>query len=708
MKRDALISFFLAVMTLAFFWQVGGFEFVNYDDDLYVTENLHLQKGFSPEGLRWAFTTTEAANWHPVTWLSLMLDERLFGRNPSGYHLTSLLFHILNTLLLFRALRRMTGDLWPSAFVAALFALHPLHVESVAWVAERKDVLSAFFWMLTMISYLRYTERPATGRYLLVLLVFAIGLMAKPMLVTLPFVLLLLDVWPLGRLNLEALKQRGWLLVGEKIPLLALTLASSVITFLAQQSGGAVSSIERLPFSLRLENALVSYVRYIGKMLWPAKLAPFYPQIENGHPFWQTAGAALFLAAISILVFQMRRARPFLAVGWLWYLGTLVPVIGIVQVGAQAIADRYTYIPLIGLFIMIAWGVPPLLANRPFQKAVLGFSAVVLLSSLAILSWRQAGYWRNSLTLFNHALRATSRNYVAHVNLGTALEKNGNLDEAIVQYTKALQIQPLLDRAHSNLGAALNKKGEFSEAIHHFSIALEITPTLATAHYNLGVTLEEIGQLDEALSHFSKAIESKPNYVEAYNNMGAVLDKKGRSDQAVAQFTKALQLKPDLATAHYNLGIALEKQGKLNEAASHLTEALRIEPGLAMAHYNLGSVLGKLGKLNEATSHFSKAIELKPDLDLAHGNLGVALAVQGKLEEAIPHLTKAIQLKPDYETAHFNLGLVYYKLGRLDQAAEEFETTLRINPTSSAARNLLEKISIERIPRGSDATGLNL
>ena len=440
--RGTIIYPLLIAVTLAAFWQVRDHEFVHYDDDKYVMENPHVPTGLTRESIKWAFTATHASNWHPLTWLSHMLDCQLYGLNPRGHHVSSLLFHAANTVLLFLVLRRMTGALWKSAFVAALFAIHPLHVESVAWVAERKDVLSTLFWMLTMLAYLRYVEKPTIQRYLPVLMLFALGLMAKPMLVTLPFVLLLMDYWPLGRLDnglsvtRDRLK-RYWGLVREKLPLFALTAISCVVTFLVQRHGGAMPDLEWLPLDVRIANALVSYAKYIGKMLLPRHLAVLYPYPSGTLPLWQLAGAVFLLMYVSVMVFRSRQRYPYLAVGWAWYVGTLVPTIGIVQVGKQALADRYTYVPLIGLFIIIAWGVPDLVARWCVvsswrrRRILLAVSATASILALMTCTWFQVGRWRDRISLYTHALRVTSNNATIHNNLGNALLAEGKIDVLI-------------------------------------------------------------------------------------------------------------------------------------------------------------------------------------------------------------------------------------------------------------------------------------
>jgi len=492
MRSNFIVSLFLTIATLAVYWQAGNHEFINYDDITYVTGNPHLQAGFSPEGIIWAFTSGYAGNWHPLTWISHILDIQLYGMDPGRHHLTNVLFHIGNTLLLFLVFRRMTGALWCSAFIAALFALHPLHVESVAWIAERKDVLSTFFWMLTMGAYAWYVERRGFLRYLLVLLFFILGLMAKPMLVTLPFVLLLLDYWPLSRFqfghqNGNIVIQRKSVvirLICEKIPLFALAAASCIVTLFAQQSGGAVCSFSAFPINIRIANALVSYVGYIVKMLWPHQLAVLYPY-PGMLPWIQVIGACLLLVFISILAFMALKRCPWLIVGWVWYIVTLVPVIGLVQVGSQAMADRYTYVPLIGIFIMIAFGVPELMSGWRYRKIGLSTMAVACLLVLMATTWFQVRYWANSVTLFERALAVTENNYVLHSNLGVTLFSKGKVDEAIDHFHDAMRINPRYAKAHNNLGTALIHKGKVKKAIAHFREALRIRPGYSDAHDNL-------------------------------------------------------------------------------------------------------------------------------------------------------------------------------------------------------------------------------
>ncbi len=650
MRRDIMVYLFLVGATLVVFWQVASHEFINFDDDRYVTENTHVQAGLSRESIIWAFTATDVSNWHPLTWLSHMLDYQLYGMNPKGHHLTNVFFHLANTIFLFLILKWMTGALWRSTFVAALFALHPLHVESVAWVAERKDVLSTFFWILTIWTYLRYVERPAFNRYLLILFSLTLGLMAKPMLVTLPFVLLLLDYWPLDRFQLSQsgsahpikkqaslcatkLRAENFRLFGEKVPLFALAAISSIVTFLVQRSGGSVGGWDLYPVKIRIANALISYVSYIGKMIWPQNLAIFYPHPGQSLQLWQAAGAGLLLGLISMAVLRVARRHPYLAVGWFWYLGTLVPVIGLVQMGAQAMADRYTYVPLIGLFIMIAWGIPHLVMRFRYRRIFLASVAGTVLAASLILTWTQLYHWKNTATLFQQALKVTENNYLAYNNLGNVLARQGKVKQAIAHYVKALQINPNFPSAHNNLGYALSRQGKMDEAIAHYVKALQINPNFSKAHNNLGNALARQGKNQEAIAHYTKALQIKPDFAGAHNNLGNVLEGQGKSKEAVFHFSRALELKPDFVEAHFNLGNALARQGKMDQAQAHFIRALELKPTFAEAHNSLGVILARKGRPDEAIDQFSEALRLKPDFRQARVNLEIATQEMGKAVE---------------------------------------------------------------------------
>jgi Flp pilus assembly protein TadD len=570
----------LAVSALLVFWQVRNFDFVNYDDNDYVYENPHVLNGLTAGDVSWAFTTGHTGNWHPLTWLSLMLDRQLSlprGPSPAGFHLTNLFFHIANTLLLFLVLKQMTNAIWQSAFVAALFALHPMHVESVAWIAERKDVLSTFFWLLAMLAYVRYVKQPNAARYLLVLIIFALGLMAKPMLVTLPFVFLLLDYWPLNRIKhfdpQDTLRRRQiiYRLVFEKIPFFALVAVSSIVTFLVMRSSGAVVKIDTFPLNSRIANAVLSYVRYLYKMVWPQNLAAFYPlNAAASFPFWQVAMCVLLLLVISFLVVRLGRSQRYLPIGWFWFVGTLVPVIGIIQVGLQGYADRYTYVSYIGLFIMIAWGLPALLSKwisaSPHRKIALGLSMIIVLTALGICAHRQTSYWKDSVDLFSHAIEVTQNNYIAHYDRGVAYSGLGRWPEAMEDFKQTIKINPAYVKAYNNLSIIYVNLSRYNEAIETLKQVIRIKPDGANAYYNLGNAYCAIGRWPEAIEAFSQAVRIKPDLADAHYNLGNACCAIGRWPQAIEAYKQAIKLRPDLAEAHHNLGCAYLAIGDKNSA----------------------------------------------------------------------------------------------------------------------------------------------
>jgi len=578
-KQVLLICVALSLATIIAYEQVRLNGFVNYDDPAYVTGNPHVNGGITLESVVWVFTNNHVGNWHPLTGLSHILDCELFGLNPLWHHLTSLLFHIVNTLLLFWVLKRMTGEVWASAFVAAAFAIHPLHVESVAWVAERKDVLSGFFWMLTMAAYIRYAKQPDIRRYLLVALAFCLGLMTKPMVVTLPFVLLLLDYWPLGRLqwewrskpagpsksvNVGYPRATAWRLVGEKIPLFTLVVISSVVTFIVQKSAGAVPGRQVFSPIIRIANSLISYLAYIGKMVWPSRLAIHYPHPSYMLEMWRAAVAALLLLGISIWVIRLARSHRYLLVGWLWYLITLVPVIGLVQVGGQAMADRYTYLPSIGIFIMVAWGAAEVVAKWRYRKIGLGISAGLLLAVLLICTRMQVRYWQNDFTLFGHALEVTENNTRMHNYYGVALRENGRFEEAITHFDESLRINPGYSRARYNKGRVFLEQRKLDEAIASFTEVLRAEPDWPEVHNYLGLAYARKGQFVQAIKHFKAVLRSRPGWYETYNDLGLAYSLLGKHDLAIQSYREALRLKPDYRAAINNLKIALEEQGKIN------------------------------------------------------------------------------------------------------------------------------------------------
>jgi tetratricopeptide (TPR) repeat protein len=701
LERPWLVSALLLLTTLAVYLPVVGLDFLTFDDDYYVTRNPQVTGGLTWAGLHWAFTHAHSANWHPLTWLSHMLDCQLYGLNPAGHHLTSLLFHAANAVLLFLWLRSLTRAFWRSAFVAALFALHPLHVESVAWVAERKDVLCAFFGLLSLWAYTRYARAKSEGRnpksegnpkaelrrdgsqsttaaaphhasrithqppnselrssifYLLSLICFALGLMSKPMLVTLPFVLLLLDYWPLQRLqpstrilHPSAISR----LAVEKAPFLLLAVASSVITFVVQRKGDAVST--SLTLGERLANVLVSYARYIGKLVWPQNLSVFYPH-PGQWPKWQVAASAALLLAFCVSVILLARKRPYLPVGWLWFCGTLVPVIGLVQVGAQSMADRYTYLPAIGLFIIVAWGTAEIAANWPQGRLALATAATAALASCALTSQIQLSYWQNTESLFRHAAQVTRNNYVAWNNLGGFLAEHRQLRQADLCYRAAIESNPSSEEAWSNLGATLTELNRKEEAVEAYETALRINPRFVKIHNNLAKALAAAGRLEEAQAQCREAAQLDPGSAEPHNNLGALLTREGKWDEAVRAFRQAIALDPGMHEARCGLGGALAKQGHYEDAVDELLGLLKVQPTNAPARLQLAGVLVTQGKTDQAVSEYAEVLRGNPKDATTHYRLALALMQQHNTRKAIEHYRAALEARPNSSDALNNLA----------------------------------------------------
>ena len=595
-----MICLCLVIATLVVYRQVGHHDFIGFDDPLYVTDNRYVRDGLTFEGIVWSFNFAdkEKTYWHPLTWLSHMFDCHLHGLNPGGHHRTNLILHLVNTLLLFLVLRKLTGALWKSAFVAALFALHPVNVDSVAWIAQRKNLLSTGFWMLTILAYVNYIKQPNLFKYLLTLAIFCLGLMTKPMLVSLPFVLLLIDYWPLGRFDFKGLRT-FFHLVLEKIPFFILSAFSIIISSLSVKTFGTMASIESIPMTLRFGNALVSYIKYIGNMLWPYNLAIFYPYPQV-VPGWQAIGAAAGIAVVTISVLLVIRTKPYLGIGWMWYLGTLLPVMGLVQVGLwPAMADRFAYIPFIGLFIMVAWGIPALVTDSRYKDKALAIIAVFLLSIFMVTTWVQAKYWKESITLYQHAVDVTENNDAMHYNLGVTYAAQGRFTQAIRHYSKALRITPNFVQAHNNLGTAYLKLGRTAEAFQHYREALQIDPDFAEAHCNLGKILVEEGKSTEAIRHFREALRIDPDFTEVHYNLGNALAKEGRSKDAIHHYLAALRINPDFSKAYNNLGLILITQGKIGGAITCFKEALRIDPGFPEAQINLKKALDSQARIDK-------------------------------------------------------------------------------------------------------------
>lgn len=662
--------------TAILYWPVTTHGFVGFDDNEYIVDNWRIHSGLTWGAVGWAFRTGYASNWHPLTWISHMLDCQLFGLNSAGHHLINLVLHTANGVLLFILLNLMTGAVWRSALVAALFAWHPLHVESVAWASERKDVLCAFFWFLTMIAYARYAfvrsnpqGRASGGRpaldYALVFLFFVLALLSKPMAVTLPFVLLLMDVWPLKRIlipdfrflkagthdgggQVQSRPLRTLLL--EKVPFFVLAFAASVVTFFVQKASGAVASLTYTPPLLRLENVIHSYASYIAKTFWPTNLAAIYP-FPKHMALAPIIASALGFVALSVIFAGAARRRPYLLTGWLWFLGTLVPVIGIVQVGAQCMADRYTYIPSVGLFIAIVWGAADLMSLRPrVQPFLIGLSALSL-AACAIVTHNQLGYWDNSDRLFEHTIAVTQGNFVACSSLGGSMDDQGRTNEALHFCSESVEINPHYPTGQYNLGTVLLRMGRIDEAIQHFQAALKDDPTLADAEDNLGKALTEQGKIQEAAVHLATAAKLNPDDPEVHYNLGTIAAMQLNMDAAAAEFSEALRIRPDDADSQDSLAVVLMKLGRPDEAFPHFSEGIRLRPGNAAARLNFGLALLNQHKPDEAALQLSEAVRIEPDSATAHYRFALALAQQHKSNDAISQCQQALRLQPDFPAA---------------------------------------------------------
>ena len=751
-----LIALLLALAVAAVYLPVVGFNFTNYDDTFYVTGNPQVLKGLTWEGVSWAFTRGYSANWHPVTWMSHMLDCQLYGLNPAGHHLTNLLLHAANSVLVFLLLRYLTGATWRSACVAALFALHPLHVESVAWVAERKDVLSAFFGLLSLLAYARYAQgrsqnvecrtpvpappnthhasritvhvsrlasRPSMF-YLLSLIFFALGLMSKPMLVTWPCVLLLLDFWPLRRFELSTIRSQLptlLRLVREKVPFFALSAVSSVITFLVQQAWGGVVPLEHVPLELRLPNVPVSYLRYLGKLVWPTDLAVIYPYIR-GWPAAVILGALLVLAGATLLALWQHERRRYLLAGWAWFLGVLVPVIGLVQVGNQSIADRYTYLPSIGFFILVVWGAAELVGANPARRFIGGAAAAAMLTACALLAQAQALCWQNTETLFRHALAVTSGNVVAHNSLGFYYAAHSKAEEAKRAFRAALAVQPSCQYSWQGLGMALIEQRKYGEAIAACRAALEVDPRMASAHSTLGLALMKLGQTNDAMWHYTEALRLQPELADAQYNLANALAGHGQIEAASKHYEASLRSDPSSADGHNNLAYMLAREGKLDRAESEFRSALALRPDLWQAHYGLAALFVRQGKVQEAMRQYHATLAIRPDFVEVLTRLAWLLAVHPDLHlrngtQAVELAERACRLTQyGQPTVLMTLAAAYAEMGRFAEAvssAQKAQSLAQVaGQTKLARRNqqLLElfqagqpyREAVSRKPAASD------
>jgi protein O-mannosyl-transferase len=640
----------LVTATVAVYWGVSRSDFVHFDDYAYVVNNYHVRQGLTWPGIKWAFASVRMDYWHPLSSLSHMADIQMFGMWGGGHHLTSLAFHVLNTLLLLGFLNYTTRRFWASTIVAALFALHPLHVESVAWVTERKDVLSTFFWLLTMWAYVFYAAKPSALRYAGVIVLLAIGLMSKPMIVTLPVVLFLLDYWPLERFTVHRWKvyvenASIWRLVGEKVPLLVMAAATAAVTVTAQHTVGAMMPLESAGLALRLTNAIVSYGRYICMMVLPVNLGVLYP-LQHEPLYRQAAGVAVILAAISITVFCAGNVRRYAVMGWLWYLITLLPVIGLVQVGAQSHADRYTYVPFIGLFIIVAWGGSEILARRPALKIPLLLLGLAALMAATVQTWRQVGYWRDDVTLFGRTVAVTKDNWCIMTKLGEAFLGQGQLDKAETQFRKSLAMSYDSD-----------------------------------AYYGLAMVMQKRGKYDDAIGYYKEAIATEPDMLQAHQDLGLLLNDLHRYKEAEDCFRNVLKLDPDWAPAQGSLAMALEEQGDLDGAMAAGRKAVQLDPGLAGAHRVLANIMAGKNDYEGAAAEYKKSLDIDPDYS-AWTNLGDALLQLGRLQEAEKSCRQAIAMNPDGTVAHLNLGLVLARLGRKEEAAKEAAVAISLDPNN--------------------------
>jgi tetratricopeptide (TPR) repeat protein len=663
----------LVLSTMAVYWQVRNFDFVNYDDNDYVYENPDISNGLSYDSFIRAFTIPHVGNWLPLTWLSFILDCQLFGLNPGRMHVVNLLFHIANTLLLFTLLKKMTGSLWPSAFVAAAFALHPMHVESVAWITERKDVLSCFFLLLTLAAYTSYIKRPTAVRYIGTLALFELGLLAKPMLVTLPLLLLLLDYWPLGRIDTRGMLYRR---IVEKTPFFVLSAISGAVTFFVQKGGGSVADVNIVDFPYRAANAFVSYAKYIGKLFWPYDLALFYPLDIRTIQLWQAAACALLLAGITIFMLCFCRTRKYMIVGWLWFIIALIPVIGLIQSGAQAMADRYTYISYTGLFILVAWVVPELLSKLPYGRSIIGISAAIALMAMGITSHKQASYWKDSFTLFSHAIEVTPNSYVAYNNRGDSYIKRGRLQEAMADFSRSIELRPDNAVAYNNRGFIYGQLGRWQEAMEAYDKAIEIDPAYADAYINMGVAYGTLGRWQEAMEVSTLALKVRPDRVKAYNNRGVSYHKLGRYQEAIEDYLRAIKLKPDYTEAYNNLGSAYCDLGQWQEAVEACQHAINIQPDYANAHYNLANGLRANGRLDEAVDHYRQALKLSPDWPDPMNSLALLMATNPGVRsrdtnEAVRLACRACELT-SYKNPVFlgTLAAAYASAGKFSEAVD--------------------------------------
>ena len=656
----------LFVSTFLVYWQITGNEFINFDDGLYITNNPWVKDGLTIDGMIWAFDLDYKGGlyWHPLAWLSHMTDVELFGLNPGGHHFVSMMFHIICSMLLFLTLNLMTGSVWKSFFTASLFALHPLNADTVAWAAERKNLLSTLFWMLTVLSYIYYASRPNFIKYLLVVIVFLLGILSKPMLVTLPCALLLLDYWPLRRFqwasyDVQSLPQFHQsptvVLIAEKLPMLAISLIATMLV--SGSLGNDFISFAELPFLIRIENALVSYVAYLIKLIYPMDLTVFYP-FPKSLPLWQPVFSGILLAVISLVCIRLFRKAPYLLIGWLWYAGTLFPVSGIVQAGLwPAMADRWGYVPLIGIFIVIAWGIPAMFdAFWPkLKKPMLSVMIPAILIFYMSITYSQVHYWKNSTTLFNHALDVTHQNFIAHHNLGAAALSNNNLDKAIQHFRKAVAIKPDFMESYVNLGNIMADKGKPDDAIEYYKKSLFIEPGNTDTLIRIGNMFLKKHRTQEAMRYYRQAIEIVPRDIDAYCNMGNAFFLSGDTKSAIHCYNRAFDIDPSNTNVLRNLGLLYSKTGNQLKAIDFFNRSLKVTPDAPGLHKILADELLQKGNINKAIIHYSKALESDPNDAAANYNMAIAQYYNGNKKSAVAYIKRALDLNPEYTRAKTTL-----------------------------------------------------
>ncbi len=713
-KRHGIVAaLIITTLTLSAFWEVRHNDFVNYDDNVFIYDNPWVKSGVSIPGIRWAFTNTYGSNWHPLTWLSHMTDCHLYGLNPRGHHLGNLGIHLLSSLLLFAALYNMTGSYFPSLATAVLFAVHPLHVESVAWAAERKDVLCAFFWMLTMLAYHHYTKKPGIRRYIPVATAFCLGLLAKPMIVTLPFVLLLLDYWPLrrfpvsssgyndGRSNAASGSrsvvpiistgfEQLWPVIRDKIPFIVLSAIVSIITYYAQDTAGAVMTLETLSIFERFGNALVSYCQYLWKMVYPINLIVLYPLADRHLSIARVVFAGCVLLGITFVAIRNARRRPQLIVGWLWYVGTLLPVIGIIQVGIQSFADRYTYIPLVGIFIMIGWSLPPLHRTQRRVRMLLLVMSAALSIVLVAITRRQVSHWKNSKSLFTHALRFSTNSHIAHNNLGIALSLEGKHTEAVKHFREAVKIKPDYTAGRRHLGTLLASLGDTTAGIRHLETAVALDPEYTNARYDLGIVHGHSGNIDVARQHLSRVMTDRPNHPQAAFQLGKLLVDHGQFAEAIPFLESAIRITRNHAAAYSQLGKAMQRTGQIENAIHSYQEALDISPNLIDAHENLAHLLAGKKMYDRAIFHYREGLRIVPDRITCLNGLAWLLATRENRSSEDTNQAVKVAERAATVTGNTNFAILdtlaaaYAANGQYQPAAEYAANALALAQSSAA------------------------